>query len=327
MKQLRLDFLQPLLGLLPLAQVADEAGEEARAARIHLADGQRHREGRSVPALADRDAAGADDALLAGAEIAREVAVMILAIGRRHQDRDVAAQNLLRAVAEQPLRSGAEGVDRAARVDDDHRVGHGGEDRAQMRLARGGLGPRGAGALAEPRDAGTEQREGGEARQRPGRRAGMRVEKGVPPVHQPYVTGKAGRGGEQAGAEPAEHRGDQHRRHQEQERRLVAHRRKEGPAQAEAGDYQNERQPVGARARPSGRPAAARVGERHRPCSGYRFRHAPSMASSSRTAPPGAPAAASGHREAADHTDFRPIANRLCTFSHTSGNGGQEQRK
>ena len=91
--------------------------------------------------------------------------------------------------------------------------------------------------------------------------------------------------------------------------------------------YQNERQPVGARARPPGRPAAARVGERHRPCSGYRFRHAPSMASSSRTAPPGAPAAASGHREAADHTDFRPIANRLCTFSHTSGNGGQEQRK
>ena len=64
--QLRLQFLQPRLGLLAFGQVADEAGEEALVARAHLADGELHRKGRAVLALADDDAADADDAALAG---------------------------------------------------------------------------------------------------------------------------------------------------------------------------------------------------------------------------------------------------------------------
>ena len=67
MHQLRLQLLQARFGLLPLGQVADEAGEEAPVARAHLADRKLHRKGRAVLALADDDAADADDAPLAGA--------------------------------------------------------------------------------------------------------------------------------------------------------------------------------------------------------------------------------------------------------------------
>ena len=65
--ELGLQLLQARLGLLALGQVADEAGEEAPVARAHLADGQLHGKGRAVLALADDDAADADDPPLAGA--------------------------------------------------------------------------------------------------------------------------------------------------------------------------------------------------------------------------------------------------------------------
>ena len=125
------------LGLLPLGQVADEAGEVVPLAGAHLADRQLHREGRAVLALADHDAADADDAPLAGGEIALEIAVVLLAIGRRHQHADVLADDLAGGIAEQPLGRRAEATAmRAALVDDDHRVRHGLQDRAQMRLGR-----------------------------------------------------------------------------------------------------------------------------------------------------------------------------------------------
>ena len=79
MDQLGLQFLQPRLGLLSFGQVADEAGEEALIAHVHFADGKLHRKRRAVLALADDDAADADDAPLAGAQIAVEIAVMIAA--------------------------------------------------------------------------------------------------------------------------------------------------------------------------------------------------------------------------------------------------------
>ena len=76
MHELGLQLLQPRFGLLPLGQIANEAGEEALVAGLHLADGKLHREGRAVLALADDDAADADDAALAGAQIALEIAVV-----------------------------------------------------------------------------------------------------------------------------------------------------------------------------------------------------------------------------------------------------------
>ena len=72
-------------------------------------------------------------------QIALEIAVVALAIGRRHQHADVLADHLVRAVAEQPLGRRAERLHDPALVDDDHRVGHGVEDRLEMGLARRGV--------------------------------------------------------------------------------------------------------------------------------------------------------------------------------------------
>ena len=93
---------------LPLGQVADKAGEKALIAGFHFADGEFHREGRSVAALADDDAADADDAPLAGGQIAADVAVMLAAIGLGHQDLDVASDRLGGLQAEKPFSRGAE---------------------------------------------------------------------------------------------------------------------------------------------------------------------------------------------------------------------------
>ena len=51
-------------------------------AGFHLADRELHRKGRAVLALADHHAADADDAPLAGGQIALQIAVVRLAIGR-----------------------------------------------------------------------------------------------------------------------------------------------------------------------------------------------------------------------------------------------------
>ena len=143
-QQAVLQFVQPPLGLLPLGQVADEAGEQARAGPICLADRQLHREGAAVLAPPDDDAADADDAPLAGAAVAVEIAVVLFPVGLRHQHPDVLAADLVCRVAEQAFRGRAEELDGAALVDHDHRVGHGLEDRAQQRQFAGGqvaIGP------------------------------------------------------------------------------------------------------------------------------------------------------------------------------------------
>src|SRR5215510_9087222 len=60
--ELRLQLLQAGLGLLPLRQVANEAGEETLVARPHLADRKLDRKRRPVLALAHHHPADADDA-------------------------------------------------------------------------------------------------------------------------------------------------------------------------------------------------------------------------------------------------------------------------
>ena len=97
MHELGLQFLQPRFRPLPLGQVANEAGEETPVGGVHFADRKLHRKGRAVLALADHDAADADDAPLAGAQIAIEIAVVILAVGRWHQHLDVLANDVARA--------------------------------------------------------------------------------------------------------------------------------------------------------------------------------------------------------------------------------------
>ena len=139
MDELGLQLLQPRLGLLTLREVADEPGEEALIARAHLADGEFHRESRAVLALADDDAPDPDDAPLPGSQIALQVAVVILSIGRRHQPFDVRADDFRRRIAEQSFGCRAEGLDDPALVDHDHRIGHGVQDRGEMGLARNRL--------------------------------------------------------------------------------------------------------------------------------------------------------------------------------------------
>ena len=137
--ELGLQFLQPGFGLLPLGEVADEAGEEAPVAHVHFADRELHGKRRAVVALPDHDAADADDPPLSGAQIAIEVAVVIFAVGRRHQHLDVLSQRIRRGMAEQPFRRRAERLDEAAFVDHDHGVGNAVENRCEMRRALLGI--------------------------------------------------------------------------------------------------------------------------------------------------------------------------------------------
>ena len=112
MNKLGLQLLQARLGALPFGEVADEAGEKALVVGAHLADRELHREGRAILALADHHAPDADDAGFVGAQIAREIAVVFVTVGRRHHDLDVLADHLGRGIAEQALGRRAERLDR-----------------------------------------------------------------------------------------------------------------------------------------------------------------------------------------------------------------------
>src|SRR6476659_6547712 len=107
MNEFSLELLKPRLGALPFGQVANEARKVSPIARFHLPDGEFHRKRRSVLALADNDAADADDAPLPRTVIAFEITVMALPVRRRHQHLDVAADNLVGLVAKQAFCSRA----------------------------------------------------------------------------------------------------------------------------------------------------------------------------------------------------------------------------
>ena len=106
--QLGLQLLQPGFGLLAFRKVADETCKVSLIGGFHLADRQFHRKRRAVRAFADDHPADADDAPLSGLQIPLEIAVMAFAVGRRHHDPDVLADDLFGAVAEKPFRGGAE---------------------------------------------------------------------------------------------------------------------------------------------------------------------------------------------------------------------------
>ena len=60
-------------------------------------------------------ATAADDAGVAGGDVARQILVVLLVIGRRHQQADVAAEDLTLRVAEQLLCAAVEGFDMPSR--------------------------------------------------------------------------------------------------------------------------------------------------------------------------------------------------------------------
>ena len=84
---LRLEELR--LQLLLLRDIPDDADEVALLVKAELRDGEIHREGAAILALAADLTADADDLGLVGIHIVRNVRVMAAAIRLRHQLPDV----------------------------------------------------------------------------------------------------------------------------------------------------------------------------------------------------------------------------------------------
>ena len=129
---------RPLLHLPALGEVADDTGEQPPAGKPHLAHREVDGEDAAVLALRFDLAADADDPRLAGAQVAGDVAIVLLAPGRGHEHRDVAPEQLAARVPEHPLGGRVDRLDLAGRLDGDDRVDGGMEDRAQALLVLGG---------------------------------------------------------------------------------------------------------------------------------------------------------------------------------------------
>ena len=125
-----------ILHLLAAGQVANEAGEDPPAIRSRFPHRQFHREVHAGLREPLHQPSVADDPRFAGLEIVADVAVMLGPVGFGHEHPDVPPDHFLGAISEQFRRRGAEGRHQAPLVDHDHRLGHGVEDRTQVRLAR-----------------------------------------------------------------------------------------------------------------------------------------------------------------------------------------------
>jgi hypothetical protein len=127
------------LHLAPFGHVAHDADEGMVAGVRRFADRELHRKGRAVFAAAHHLATGADDLRHAGGEICRDVAIVFAMVRFRHQDADILPDDLVRGVAEQADAGLVERLDDAMPVDGDqavhHRVQHGGDQAAELRLA------------------------------------------------------------------------------------------------------------------------------------------------------------------------------------------------
>src|SRR5215472_16155530 len=123
-----LQLLQARLGLLPLGEIADESGEEARVVGVHLADRKLHRKGRAILALAHHNSSHADDPFLPRPQVSYEVAVMVFAVRRGHHHIDVLAQHFRSSIAEQAFCCRAERLHVPAFINHDHGVGYSRKD-------------------------------------------------------------------------------------------------------------------------------------------------------------------------------------------------------
>ena len=242
MHKLGLQFLQARLGLLALGQVADKAGEKTLRAGFHLADGKLHGKGRAVLALADDDAANADDAPLAGDLVTVEIAIVAAAVWLRHQRTDVEPGSIGGADAEQAFGGAAEVLDDAEFVDHDHRFRDGIEDRLQVRFARPRVAGHHVGAaaaavqqFAAPGHAHADERE----RDSVGREI---VEKRMLSEHE-IAGDDAQYGRQQAWAKTADGGRDQNRRHEIEKNRVL---RRKGCQQRPNRQCQHHRHRSGA---------------------------------------------------------------------------------
>ena len=97
---------------------------------MRLSDGEIHRKHRPILAPPDDLAADPHDLLAAGAQIIREIRVMLPRVGLRHQDLDVASDQCAGRIAEELLGRLVDRADRAVAVDDHNGIDGGVDDRA-----------------------------------------------------------------------------------------------------------------------------------------------------------------------------------------------------
>src|SRR5690606_5370891 len=100
-----LSFAAPerLLGVAADSDVADETDETRRLDAAHPADGQLRGKFTAVAALGEQLATAADDARLAGVDVAAQVVFVLGTVGLGQQDIDLQADHFLLVVAEHAL--------------------------------------------------------------------------------------------------------------------------------------------------------------------------------------------------------------------------------
>ena len=120
--QCRSALAQSLFRTFSLRNVANNAHEKLFAAGPGLGYREVHWKNGAVFSQAECLAAYADNPLFASREIAREVAVVILAIGRRHKHLDIFSDELGGLVAKELFPSGVDRLNQAEFVDADDAI-------------------------------------------------------------------------------------------------------------------------------------------------------------------------------------------------------------
>lgn len=138
-QQLRLQLLHAALLGSAFGQVADEAGKVPLGAGFGLADCELHRKGRAILALADHDPPDPDDAALARAAVAIEIAIVLLPVRCRRQDGDIVSDRLRGRPAKEALGRDAEGSHDAPLIEHDHGFRDGIQDRLELGLPISGI--------------------------------------------------------------------------------------------------------------------------------------------------------------------------------------------
>ena len=105
--------------MLTVADVVDHAGEIPAAFGFEFADRQMQRESRTILAPPTHFSTDADDLFDAGPGVVGDVAIVLGAVGLRHEDLDVLPDELRGAVPEQPFGRRIDRLDQAAVIDGD----------------------------------------------------------------------------------------------------------------------------------------------------------------------------------------------------------------
>ena len=128
--------METALSCLTFREVTDEARIDLFCARTGLADMKINRKSSGAASSRSGDQPNPDNLSLPGSEIAFQVLVVALTVGRRHQRTDVLAEQLRLALSEHALCRSAGRQDEPALIDYDHGIGNGLEDRGEMSLKR-----------------------------------------------------------------------------------------------------------------------------------------------------------------------------------------------